>query len=257
VPSKGNGAKEIAGEDCHSRLTGVYKSIVRLFMKRLPLIIGLSVLGILVACYFFIPSFRQFINVGFDVLTSNDERKVKAWVSQFGMAGPLILMLTMVVQMFLFVVPNIFVMMVAILMYGPVFGSIISLAGVFGSSSVGYLIGTKLGPVTIEKLLSKRTLQKATSFIKEYGVAAIAITRVSSLSNDSLSIVAGALKMRYKNYILATICGITPLVVLLAIYGKNGKILKALIWIAVTSLVVLIVYVIIDKKKRKKQARQT
>jgi uncharacterized membrane protein YdjX (TVP38/TMEM64 family) len=109
-------------------------------------------------------------------------------------------MLTMVVQMFLFVVPNIFVMMVAILMYGPVFGSIISLAGVFGSSSVGYLIGTKLGPVTIEKLLSKRTLQKATSFIKEYGVAAIAITRVSSLSNDSLSIVAelhSGYNMRY------------------------------------------------------------
>jgi uncharacterized membrane protein YdjX (TVP38/TMEM64 family) len=223
-------------------------------MKLLPIIIGLTVISILAACYFFIPSFQQFINNGFDVLTSNDEKKVKAWVSQFGIAGPLVLIVTMVVQMFLFVVPNVFVMMVAILMYGPVWGSIISLAGVFGSSSIGYLIGTKLGPVTIEKLLSKRSLQKTTSFIKEYGVAAIAITRLSSLSNDSLSIVAGALKMRYKQYILATIGGITPLVVLLAIYGKNGKILKALIWIAITSLVVLIIYIIIDKRKKKKQA---
>jgi uncharacterized membrane protein YdjX (TVP38/TMEM64 family) len=225
-------------------------------MKLLSIIIGFTVISILVACYFFIPSFQQFINNGFDVLTSNDEKKVKAWVSQFGIAGPLILIVTMVVQMFLFVVPNVFVMMVAILMYGPVWGSIISLTGVFGSSSIGYLIGTKLGPVTIEKILSKRSLQKTTSFIKEYGVAAIAITRLSSLSNDSLSIVAGALKMRYKQYILATLGGITPLVVLLAIYGKNGKILKALIWIAITSLVVLIVYIIIDKKKKKKQSRR-
>jgi uncharacterized membrane protein YdjX (TVP38/TMEM64 family) len=224
-------------------------------MKLLPVIIGLIVLGFLAACYFFIPSFQQFINNGFEILTSNDEKQVKAWVSQFGVAGPLVLILIMVVQMFLFVVPNVFVMMVAILMYGPIWGSIISLAGVFGSSSVGYLIGSKLGPVTIEKLLSKRSLLKTTSFIKEYGVAAIAITRLSSLSNDSLSIVAGALKMQYKKYILATICGITPLVVLLAIYGKNGKILKALIWIAVTSLIVLIVYVIIDKRKKKRHMK--
>jgi uncharacterized membrane protein YdjX (TVP38/TMEM64 family) len=226
-------------------------------MKLLPVIIGLIVLGVLAACYFFIPSFQQFINNAFEILTSNDEKKVKAWVSQFGMGGPLVLILIMVVQMFLFVVPNVFVMMVAILMYGPVWGSIISLAGVFGSSSVGYLIGTKLGPVTIEKLLSKRSLQKTTSFIKEYGVAAIAITRLSSLSNDSLSIVAGALKMQYKKYILATICGITPLVVLLAIYGKNGKILKALIWIAVASLICLIIYVIIDNRKKKRHSKKS
>ena len=77
------------------------------------------------------------------------------------------------------------------------------------------------------------------------------------MSNDSLSIVAGALKMRYKKYILATICGITPLVVLLAIYGNNGKILRALIWIAVTSLIVLIVYVIIDKRKKKRHTKKS
>ena len=226
-------------------------------MKLLPVIIGLIVISILGVCYFFIPSFQEFITNGFEVLTSNDEKKVEAWVSQFGMGGPLVLILIMIVQMFLFVVPNVFVMMVAILMYGPIWGSLISLAGVFGSSSIGYLIGSRLGPVTIEKLLSKQSLQKTTSFIKEYGVAAIAITRLSSLSNDSLSIVAGALKMRYKKYILATICGITPLVVLLAIYGNNGKILRALIWIAVTSLIVLIVYVIIDKRKKKRHKKKS
>ena len=72
------------------------------------------------------------------------------------------------------------------------------------------------------------------------------------MSNDSLSIVAGALKMQYKKYILATMCGITPLVVVLAIYGKNGKIMNALIWIAAISLVILIVYIFIDRKNKRK-----
>ena len=57
--------------------------------------------------------------------------------------------------------------------------------------------------------------------------------------------------MSYKKYILATLGGITPLIVLLAIYGRDGRILKALAWVAGISLVILIVYIIIDKKRKK------
>jgi uncharacterized membrane protein YdjX (TVP38/TMEM64 family) len=163
------------------------------------------------------------------------------------------LILLMVFQMFLFVVPNVFVMIVAIISYGPVWGAIISFAGVFASSSVGYMIGRYLGPVTVNKLLSRKAQQKTTEFIQDYGIPAIAITRISSFSNDSLSIVAGLLKMGYKKYILATIGGISPLIILLSIYGKNGKILKALIWIAAASFIILMIYIIIDKKRKSKR----
>lgn len=221
-------------------------------MKILPLIISLSLLAILAGCYFLIPSFQSFIKEAFDVLTSNDQQRIEKWVDKFGLAGPLVLIVLMVVQMFMFVVPNIFVMMVAIVSYGPVWGSLISFLGVFASSSVGYVIGKYLGPVTVNKLLSVSAQEKTADFIQHYGVPAIAITRITSLSNDSLSIVAGLLKMSYKKYILATLGGITPLIVLLAIYGRNGKILNALAWIAGISLILLVVYIIIDKKRKKR-----
>ena len=221
-------------------------------MKLLPLIISSSLLSLLVAAYFVFPSFQAFIREAFDVLTSNDQARIQAWVSRFRLAGPLVLILVMVVQMFLFVVPNIFVMVIAIVSYGPFWGAVISFLGVFASSSVGYAIGHYLGPYTVNKLVSRNTQQKISAFIRDYGVAAIAITRISSLSNDSLSIVAGLLKMPYKRYILATLSGITPLIVLLALYGKNGRILRALIWIAAISLVLLIIYIIIDKRKNQK-----
>jgi uncharacterized membrane protein YdjX (TVP38/TMEM64 family) len=118
---------------------------------------------------------------------------------------------------------------------------------------VGYLIGKYLGPVTVHKLMSDNVRKKTARFIKSYGVTAIAITRISSFSNDSLSIVAGLLKMSYRKYILATLAGISPLIILLAIYGKNGKILKSLIWIAAISLVILIIYIILNERKRKKR----
>ena len=212
-------------------------------MKLLPLIISLSLIAVLAGCFFIIPGFQNFIREAFDVLTSNDQERIRVWVNQFGLAGPLILILIMVVQMFMFVVPNVFVMMVAIVSYGHVWGAIISFLGV--------LIGRYLGPVTVNRLMSASSQKKTADFIKNYGVPAIAITRISSLSNDSLSIVAGLLKMSYKKYILATLGGITPLIVLLAIYGRDGRILKALAWVAGISLVILIVYIIIDKKGKK------
>ena len=222
-------------------------------MKKLPFLISFSLLSSVVILYLIIPSFRDFVKQAFDVLTSDDETPIKQWVSKFKMAGPLTLILLMVIQMFLFVVPNVFVMMVAIVSYGPVWGAVISFLGVFASSSVGYLIGKYLGPLTVQKLMSDKVRNNTAQFIKRYGVTAIAITRISSFSNDSLSIVAGLLKMSYRKYILATLIGITPLIVLLAIYGKNGKILKSLIWIAAISLVILVIYIFLNEKKRKRR----
>jgi uncharacterized membrane protein YdjX (TVP38/TMEM64 family) len=224
---------------------------------KLPLIIAGSIVIILAACYFLFPGFKNDVNEIFHVLVSKDEKKIEAWIEKFGIAGPLVLILVMMVQMFLFVVPNILVMIIAIVIYGPVWGSVISLAGVFLSSSLGYTLGRYLGPVTVNKLIKVKTQVKITDFIERYGVGAIAITRLASLSNDSLSIVAGLLKMSYRKYILATLSGITPLVVLLAVYGKNGKIERALIWIAAVSLVLLVVYIVIDKKRRGKTGKSS
>lgn len=226
-------------------------------VSKAPLIISIGMLAALVGCYFLFPSFQQGINEAYRIVTSEDPVRIRNWVDRFGLLGPILLIVVMVVQMFLFVIPNVLVMMVAITCYGPVWGSIISIAGVFASSSFGYMIGRYLGRATVSRLIGPKTEIRISSFIKDYGVPAIAITRLSSLSNDSLSFVTGMLKMNYTKYILATLGGITPLIVLLALYGRNGKIEKALIWIAAFSVIALIAYIFIDKKRKKnKQQRK-
>jgi uncharacterized membrane protein YdjX (TVP38/TMEM64 family) len=204
------------------------------------------------ACYFFIPAFKQEIDIAFDVLTGEDDERIRQWVSTFGIFGPVVIVLGMMVQMFLFVVPNVLLMMIAIVSYGPFWGGVISLVGVFAASSFGYYIGRKLSRVTVSKFVSIENQLKISAFIHDYGVGAIIITRLSSFSNDALSFVAGMLKMEYRKYILSTLAGITPLIVLLAIFGKNEKIEWALIWIAAASLVMLVVYIILDKRRKKR-----
>jgi uncharacterized membrane protein YdjX (TVP38/TMEM64 family) len=219
--------------------------------KNIPLIIAIGFFGLLIGSYFIFPGFNAGVKEAFDVLTSDDEARIESWVSQFGIMGPIVIILAMTVQMFLFIIPNVLLMMIAIISYGPVWGSVISVIGVFTASSLGYYIGTKLNPYTLDKFVSIKKQEKIQAFIDDYGVGAIIITRLSSFSNDALSFVAGVLEMQYKKYILSTLAGIIPLIITLAIFGRNGKIEKALIWIAAVSLVLLVLYIVIDKRRKK------
>lgn len=225
--------------------------------NNIPFVISISVLVLLFASYFIFPSFQEGVNEAYEILTSDDELRIKKYVSQYGMWGPIVIIVAMVLQMFLFVIPNILLMMIAILSYGPVWGSVLSLVGVFAASSTGYAIGTKLSPLTLQRFVSERMQKKIGAFITDYGMGAIMITRLSSFSNDALSFVAGLLSMGYRKFIIATLVGITPLIATLAIFGRSGKIEKALIWIAVVSLALLVVYIIIDKRKKHKKGRKS
>jgi len=210
----------------------------------------LTFVAILIACYFVFPSFQAGVNEAFEVITSEDKDRIKEWVKQFGMMGPIVLMLAMAVQMFMLIVPNILLFAIAIICYGPIWGGLISLTGVFLSSSLGYAIGKKLGPRAIDRFVSQKTQDKIQVFIERYGVKAVMIFRLSSISTDSLGFVAGILEMNYKKYILATLAGVTPVIVLIAVFGNGGRIETALIWIASISLSVLLLYIFLDRHKR-------
>ncbi|WP_373055639.1 TVP38/TMEM64 family protein [Zunongwangia sp. H14] len=89
--------------------------------------------------------------------------------------------------------------------------------------------------------------------MEDYGFWAVIIARVSPvLSNDATSFVAGLLRMGYWKFIAATLAGIIPLTGAIAYLGGNFQRLKSgLIWISAVSLVLLIIYIIYDRKKKK------
>ena len=220
--------------------------------SKLPLYLSLLFVAILVVCYFTIPSVKEFFNEAWNVLTGDDEKRIKSWVEGFGWLGPIVIVLAMVVQMFLLVIPTILLMIVAILAYGPIWGSTIIFAAVFVASSVGYFIGKYVGTGMITNLLGEKTIKKVSSFLEDYGFWAVVITRINPfLSNDAISFVAGILKMNYWKFISATILGIAPLTLLIAITGKNIDSLKSgLLWGSIASLLVFGFYIWWDKKRK-------
>lgn len=222
--------------------------------SRIPGYLSLSLLLILVGCYFIIPSVKEFFNEAWNVLTSDDEARVKDWVAGFGWVGPFVIILAMILQMFLIVIPTILLMIVAILAFGPIWGSVLIFIAVLIASSVGYVLGRYLGSSLIKRLLGEKTTENVISFIKDYGFWAVVITRINPfLSNDAISFVAGILSMNYLKFISATAVGISPLILLIAVTGQDIDSLKnGLLYGSLGSLVVFGAYIWWDKKKQTK-----
>ena len=217
--------------------------------------ISILILVGLVASYFVFPEYKAGIDEAFDVITSEDQDRIKTWVQKFGILGPIVLILAMAAQMFLMFVPNLLMFAIAIICYGPIWGSLICLIGVFCSSSLGYIIGKALGPKAMDRFLSEKTQDKIAAFVQRYGYKAITIARMSSLGTDSIGFAAGILEMNYKKFIIATMCGTTPVIAVIAIFGKNGTVEKGLLWMAGISLAALIVYIIIDHRKQRRTSK--
>ena len=145
------------------------KDIAEISVKksRAPLYSSIALIAVLVISYFAIPQVNQFLNEAWAVLTSNDETRIKNWVSDFGWMGTLVIVLAMIVQMFLLVIPSVLLMIVAVLAYGPIWGSVIILIAIFCASSIGYFIGKYLSMEITARLLGKKTTQKNDFFFKQ------------------------------------------------------------------------------------------
>jgi len=221
--------------------------------SKAPLYISLALVASIVACYFLIPSVQEFLDKAWAVLTSGDEKRITQWVDGFGWFGPVVLILAMIIQMFLIVIPSVALMVVSIIAYGPIWGSLIVFAAVFSASTIGYIIGRYFGPVIVERLIGEKNEQKIADFIDDYGFWAVIVTRVNPfLSNDAISFVGGILKMTYWKFIGATLVGIAPLTIFIAILGRSTDQLKSgLLWGSLVSLVLFGAYVFWDKNKRK------
>lgn len=222
--------------------------------SRLPVIISLLLVGAILVSYFVFPEVQSFMNEAWNVLTSDDEAQIKEWVSGFGWMGPLVLVLAMIAQMFLLIIPSVLLMVVAILAYGPIWGSVIVFAAVFAASSVGYVIGDYFGDSIVKKIIGGKSEKKVEDFLDDYGFWAVFVTRLNPfLSNDAISFVGGLLQMGYWKFIGATLVGIAPLTLFIAYFGKSTDGLKTgLLWGSLASLLAFGLYVWWDKKIRNK-----
>lgn len=212
--------------------------------SRIPLYASLIIIVATILCYYVIPEFQDFANNAWQVLTSDDKERIKNWIDSFGWYAPLIIILAMIVQMFLIIIPSVILMVVSVLAYGPIWGSLLIVVSIYLASSIGYILGKSLGQNFVEKLLGKSNEKSVEDFIDQFGFWAVVVTRLNPfLSNDAISFVAGILTMGYWRFIGATILGILPLTIFIAILGKSTQGLQnGLLIGSIVSLIIFALY---------------
>lgn len=230
----------------------LFQKINNISHKRPLITVSVGIVFILIGLYFFWPSFQDLINRLFTILFSGDRERLHNFVEQFGIWGPIIIILSMAAQMFLVVIPSVILFVVSILAYGSFWGGAVALLAVLVASTVGYLVGRWLGPITVDKLIGLKTRNKIEGYVERYGFWTVIVIRFSPfLSNDAISFVGGLLRMNYWRFMVATFIGILPLIVLLAYLGEtNERLWAGMFWISIISLIVFIVYIIYDYRRR-------
>lgn len=224
----------------------------------LPGILTAAVLLTFGAFWAFDPDFQAWLGKAYDAFATGELAEIRDFLEDYKEYGYLILLGAFLFQMFLFVVPSVMVMTLCVLMYGPFWGAVMCIAGIFVASTVAYFLGKMLSTVTLDKIIGKSSREHMSDFLENYGFWTVAIFRLSPfLSNDAVSFVAGLVKMNYWRFIAATLAGITPLSILIAWVGKNtAQMETGLIIASVIGLVGLAFYIYVDKYKIKKKKKE-
>ncbi len=115
-------------------------------------------------------------------------------------------------------VPASIIMMANGMLFGPIGGTLLSLAGGMGAALVGYWIGTR-GEHMGKRWLGDASWAQAHSFFRNYGVMAVIVSRPIPILAEAVSIIAGLSQMPTRKFLPAALAGLSPTAVVYAVAG--------------------------------------
>jgi uncharacterized membrane protein YdjX (TVP38/TMEM64 family) len=134
----------------------------------------------------------------------------------------------------------------------------LSLFGHVLAAAVCFGISRSLGRVPVEVLVGKTGLESADRWFARWGIYAVFVARlVPGIAFDAISYAAGLTRMRFKNFLIATILGIFPQTFLYSYLGHRAPEYVALFLItsALVAAVVVALAVVRYRRERRKPER--
>jgi uncharacterized membrane protein YdjX (TVP38/TMEM64 family) len=103
-------------------------------------------------------------------------------------------------------VPSSLVMVAHGTLFGVVGGTVLSLIGSIASALVGFAVG-RAGSGPIRRFVSERAHERASAMLARWGVVAIAVTRPVPILAETVAILAGSSRLRWRDAALAAGAG--------------------------------------------------
>jgi uncharacterized membrane protein YdjX (TVP38/TMEM64 family) len=118
-------------------------------------------------------------------------------------------------------VPITAMILVTAMIFGPVGGSLYALIGSLAGAAVTYAIGAMLGRDFVRKIAGRKW-QRLERKINETGIIAVAALRLLPIAPFTVvNIVCGAFKVSWRDYLLGSILGLTPGILITALFAHQ------------------------------------
>jgi uncharacterized membrane protein YdjX (TVP38/TMEM64 family) len=137
--------------------------------------------------------------------------RIEGWVLGAGAWGPLVMLAVQAAQILAAPVPGVFVPILAGLLYGPVWGPLITCAGTLIGSTAAYWIARRGGRPVAERLIGPEALERAGGVIRgARWVALIPLFLLPFSPSDALCFMAGIIGMPWSRFLIAVAFGRLP-----------------------------------------------
>lgn len=158
--------------------------------------------------------------------------EVQSWVSGAGTGSALAVVLLLAIDI-LIPIPSSLVMILSGAAFGVVWGSIVSLVGSVGGEWLGFELVRRFGRRVSARLIGDDELERLSGVMARHGAAAVVVTRAVPVLMETMSVVAGLSSMKRSTFLIASLIGTAPIVVVYAYAGamsrETGSLVPAII----------------------------
>ena len=190
-------------------------------------------------------------------LVKFDMEGLKEYILSFGIWGPVVSFLLMILQSVAAPLPAFVITFANAALFGWVYGAILSWTSAMAGAAICFYIAKFLGRNTVENLTSKFALDDVDKFFAKYGKHTILIARLLPfMSFDLVSYAAGLKSMSFSSFFIATGIGQLPATIVYSyvggmLTGGAKLMMTGLLTLFALSILIYVIKKIWDEKNNK------
>ena len=185
------------------------------------------------------------------IIIFSDAEKIRQIISSFGIFAPLTFILLTILQILFAPLPGQLSGVVGGYLFGALLGLIYSMIALTVGSFIAFYLGRKLGRPFVEKVVSKKTLNKFDKTTKRKGLAILfLIYLLPGLPDDLICYVAGLTNIRIRKLVIISAIGRFPGFVILSLIGAGLASSNSVF--AITLFIIMMIFSIIIYLNREK-----
>ncbi len=136
--------------------------------------------------------------------------EIKTYITSFGSISVIVFIMAQLLQVVLPIIPNPVLSIAGVIIFGPVWGFVFNLAGIFIGSMLSFWLSKRFGRIVITSIFPQKIIDKydnwtsrETTSLRLFTVAML----LPFMPHDFLSYLAGTTKITWRQFAIMTIIG--------------------------------------------------